>query len=214
MSISSGAKLIYILSGPFLGNEGSSRRNCTTNLYRLFLSSPVACTFSCTMKFTVRDCDPNTGVPEEDGYDDEYVVSSRPGFFFLVTNSEYTWPLDWQFPCRSEAGRREWQACLKQHFQNTVACNFRSFPKTLLLPKVSLALVPYGDRFVGTDRREGITSIVCFQDCGPIFLSIPSICTSVYCVRVTNHWKCLSLGLGGSKGSFWILRKCLSSDAQ
>ncbi|XP_039375759.1 coatomer subunit gamma-2 isoform X1 [Mauremys reevesii] len=34
----------------------------------------VACTFSCTMKFTVRDCNPNTGVPEEDGYDDEYVL--------------------------------------------------------------------------------------------------------------------------------------------
>ncbi|XP_065531700.1 coatomer subunit gamma-2 isoform X1 [Lathamus discolor] len=37
-------------------------------------STAVACTFSCTMKFTVRDCDPNTGVPEEDGYDDEYVL--------------------------------------------------------------------------------------------------------------------------------------------
>ncbi|XP_019365186.1 PREDICTED: coatomer subunit gamma-2 isoform X3 [Gavialis gangeticus] len=34
----------------------------------------VACTFSCTMKFTVRDCDPNTRVPEDDGYDDEYVL--------------------------------------------------------------------------------------------------------------------------------------------
>ncbi|KAH1186799.1 hypothetical protein KIL84_019548 [Mauremys mutica] len=34
----------------------------------------VACTFSCTMKFTVRDCNPNTGVPEDDGYDDEYVL--------------------------------------------------------------------------------------------------------------------------------------------
>ncbi|KFO29351.1 Coatomer subunit gamma-2 [Fukomys damarensis] len=34
----------------------------------------VAGTFSCTMKFTVRDCDPNTGVPDEDGYDDEYVL--------------------------------------------------------------------------------------------------------------------------------------------
>ncbi|NWI52848.1 COPG2 protein, partial [Calyptomena viridis] len=34
----------------------------------------VACTFSCTMKFVVRDCDPNTGVPEEDGYEDEYVL--------------------------------------------------------------------------------------------------------------------------------------------
>ncbi|KAI1239556.1 hypothetical protein IHE44_0012682 [Lamprotornis superbus] len=34
----------------------------------------VTCTFSCTMKFTVRDCDPNTGVPDEDGYEDEYVL--------------------------------------------------------------------------------------------------------------------------------------------
>uniref|UniRef100_A0A8D2PKL4 Coatomer subunit gamma n=1 Tax=Zosterops lateralis melanops TaxID=1220523 RepID=A0A8D2PKL4_ZOSLA len=34
----------------------------------------VTCTFSCTMKFTVRDCDPSTGVPEEDGYEDEYVL--------------------------------------------------------------------------------------------------------------------------------------------
>ncbi|NXM74968.1 COPG2 protein, partial [Serilophus lunatus] len=34
----------------------------------------VACTFSCTMKFVVRDCDPNTGVPEEEGYEDEYVL--------------------------------------------------------------------------------------------------------------------------------------------
>lgn len=39
------------------------------------LSPPVAGTFSCTMKFTVRDCDPDTGVPTEEGYDDEYVVS-------------------------------------------------------------------------------------------------------------------------------------------
>ncbi|KAH0617194.1 hypothetical protein JD844_029014 [Phrynosoma platyrhinos] len=45
-------------------------------LVRLPLDDPtaVACTFSCTMKFTVRDCDPNTGVPDEDGYDDEYVL--------------------------------------------------------------------------------------------------------------------------------------------
>lgn len=39
------------------------------------LLPPVAGTFSCTMKFTVRDCDPDTGVPAEEGYDDEYVVS-------------------------------------------------------------------------------------------------------------------------------------------
>ncbi|XP_077196495.1 coatomer subunit gamma-2 [Paroedura picta] len=45
-------------------------------LVRLPLEDPtaVACTFSCTMKFTVRDCDPNTGVPDDDGYDDEYVL--------------------------------------------------------------------------------------------------------------------------------------------
>lgn len=28
------------------------------------------------MKYLVRDCDPNTGEPDDDGYDDEYVVSS------------------------------------------------------------------------------------------------------------------------------------------
>lgn len=33
------------------------------------------------MKFTVRDCDPNTGVPDDDGYDDEYVVS--PAHFYI-----------------------------------------------------------------------------------------------------------------------------------
>lgn len=26
------------------------------------------------MKYLVRDCDPNTGEPDDDGYDDEYVV--------------------------------------------------------------------------------------------------------------------------------------------
>ncbi|XP_048466134.1 coatomer subunit gamma-2 isoform X2 [Rhincodon typus] len=34
----------------------------------------VSCTFSCTMKFVVKDCDPNTGLPEAEGYDDEYVL--------------------------------------------------------------------------------------------------------------------------------------------
>lgn len=38
--------------------------------------SPVACTFSCMMKFTVKDCDPNTGEADEEGYEDEYVVRS------------------------------------------------------------------------------------------------------------------------------------------
>lgn len=28
------------------------------------------------MKYLVRDCDPNTGEPDDEGYDDEYVVCS------------------------------------------------------------------------------------------------------------------------------------------
>lgn len=44
-------------------------------LFLFFLPS-VSCTFSCTMKYLVRDCDPNTGEPDDDGYDDEYVVSA------------------------------------------------------------------------------------------------------------------------------------------
>ena len=35
-------------------------------------------TFACTLKFLVKDCDPQTGEPDEDGYDDEYVVSINP----------------------------------------------------------------------------------------------------------------------------------------
>ncbi|KAL3853564.1 hypothetical protein ACJMK2_017098 [Sinanodonta woodiana] len=34
----------------------------------------VAGTFSCTLKFIVKDCDPNTGEPDEEGYEDEYVL--------------------------------------------------------------------------------------------------------------------------------------------
>ncbi|OWK02870.1 COPG1 [Cervus elaphus hippelaphus] len=37
----------------------------------------VACTFSCMMKFTVKDCDPTTGEADEEGYEDEYVVSEE-----------------------------------------------------------------------------------------------------------------------------------------
>jgi len=29
------------------------------------------------MKYLVKDCDPNTGVPDDDGYDDEYVVRNQ-----------------------------------------------------------------------------------------------------------------------------------------
>ncbi|NXU49255.1 COPG1 protein, partial [Turnix velox] len=34
----------------------------------------VACTFSCMLKFTVKDCDPNTGETDDEGYEDEYVL--------------------------------------------------------------------------------------------------------------------------------------------
>jgi len=34
----------------------------------------VTGTFSCTLKFVVKDCDPNTGEPDDDGYEDEYVL--------------------------------------------------------------------------------------------------------------------------------------------
>ncbi|XP_046840338.1 coatomer subunit gamma-2-like [Xenia sp. Carnegie-2017] len=34
----------------------------------------VTCTFSNTMKFVVKDCDPNTGEADDEGYDDEYVL--------------------------------------------------------------------------------------------------------------------------------------------
>lgn len=45
------------------------------------------------MKFTVRDCDPNTGVPDDDGYDDEYVVSSVHWFCvnLIGLSNEQTW---------------------------------------------------------------------------------------------------------------------------
>lgn len=50
---------------------------CSSSLRTHLFSPPVSCTFSCTMKYLVRDCDPNTGEPDDDGYDDEYVVRSN-----------------------------------------------------------------------------------------------------------------------------------------
>lgn len=35
------------------------------------------------MKYLVRDCDPNTGEPDDDGYNDEYVVSSLISKLYL-----------------------------------------------------------------------------------------------------------------------------------
>lgn len=49
---------------------------------------PVSCTFSCTMKYLVRDCDPNTGEPDDDGYDDEYVVSQTRVMKARTLNSQ------------------------------------------------------------------------------------------------------------------------------
>ncbi|KAK2173712.1 hypothetical protein NP493_854g00017 [Ridgeia piscesae] len=34
----------------------------------------VTTSFTCTLKFVVKDCDPNTGIPDDDGYEDEYVL--------------------------------------------------------------------------------------------------------------------------------------------
>ena len=48
----------------------------------LFLSS-VTCTFTNTLKFVVKDCDPSTGEPDEEGYEDEYVVCVNLPFDLL-----------------------------------------------------------------------------------------------------------------------------------
>ncbi|XP_052213767.1 coatomer subunit gamma-2-like isoform X2 [Dreissena polymorpha] len=37
-------------------------------------ATAVTGTFSCTLKFIVKDCDPNTGEADDEGYDDEYVL--------------------------------------------------------------------------------------------------------------------------------------------
>lgn len=40
------------------------------------------------MKYLVRDCDPNTGEPDDDGYDDEYVVCQTRGIKAERLNSQ------------------------------------------------------------------------------------------------------------------------------
>jgi len=44
----------------------------------------VSSTFSCTLKFIVKDCDPNTGEPDDEGYEDEYVVSVTTFLLFYL----------------------------------------------------------------------------------------------------------------------------------
>lgn len=49
----------------------------TYTLVELTDPNSVTGTFLNTLKFVVKDCDPNTGEPDDDvGYDDEYVVSN------------------------------------------------------------------------------------------------------------------------------------------
>ena len=47
------------------------KKKADLKIYFLF---SVTGTFSCTLKFIVKDCDPNTGEADDEGYDDEYVV--------------------------------------------------------------------------------------------------------------------------------------------
>lgn len=53
-------------------------RDIVTVLFSLqlvfFFVLSVTCTFTNTLKFVVKDCDPSTGEPDEEGYEDEYVV--------------------------------------------------------------------------------------------------------------------------------------------
>lgn len=37
----------------------------------------MTATFNCVLKFIVKDCDPNTGIPDnEEGYQDEYIIEN------------------------------------------------------------------------------------------------------------------------------------------
>lgn len=64
----------------FVGAHGT--RNCCFS-YNFFVYSLVTCTFTNTLKFVVKDCDPSTGEPDEEGYEDEYVVCVCLPFHFF-----------------------------------------------------------------------------------------------------------------------------------
>ena len=55
----------------------SSFTATTYTLVKLPDDEAVTTTFTCTLKFIVKDCDPNTGEADEEGYEDEYIVSRR-----------------------------------------------------------------------------------------------------------------------------------------
>ena len=50
---------------------------CVFIFLHFFFLFLVTCTFTNTLKFVVKDCDPSTGEPDDEGYEDEYVVSNR-----------------------------------------------------------------------------------------------------------------------------------------
>lgn len=58
----------------------------------------MACTFSCVMKFTVKDCDPTTGEADDEGYEDEYVVSATGPAHGVCTRVRWL-----RFRCRKRA---------------------------------------------------------------------------------------------------------------
>ena len=51
-------------------------------------SSAVTGTLTCTMKYTVKDCDPATGLPDDDeGYADEFVVRRETTLILISLSS-------------------------------------------------------------------------------------------------------------------------------
>ena len=69
------AIILEILS--YLLGRAHGTRHCDSIVFPstcFFFVLSVTCTFTNTLKFVVKDCDPSTGEPDEEGYEDEYVV--------------------------------------------------------------------------------------------------------------------------------------------
>ena len=77
-------------------------------------------TFSCTLKFIVKDCDPNTGEPDDEGYEDEYVVSGI-----------------WMFPERKYMSDNLFECFRLRKFSSLCFC-----AKLHYVDMVSLVLIP------------------------------------------------------------------------
>lgn len=67
------------------------------------------------MKFTVRDCDPDTGVPAEEGYDDEYVVSLPCTEGLTVTPCSTEWLLSRKNIFLGTSDMNLWDCFLLKH---------------------------------------------------------------------------------------------------